>query len=98
MISRIYIIGRISDAKSINTQIRFSEAQRILEQNNLRAFNPVNTFLMYPDSREIAMKRNLQCLINSKAVYILKDSDHIIENHLEIMLAIKLNILIIHEY
>ena len=98
MISRIYIIGKINDANSINTQNRFSAAQTRLEKNNMRAFNPLNTFLMYPESREIAIKRNLQCLINSYAVYVLRDSDHNAENHIEIMLAIKLNILIIHEY
>lgn len=98
MISKVYIVGQIKDPLSVHTQIKFSDARIKLQKMNLIAFNPVDTFLMYPKSKEKAVKHNLESLLNCNAVYVLKDANRVADNQIEIMLALKLNILIMHEF
>jgi hypothetical protein len=96
MFSKIYIIGNIPDTPSVLVRKRFSEAKRKLEKFHVEVFNPVESF-EDTISKEDAIKKNISGLLNSNAVYVLNNSNAI-ENNIEIMLALKLNKLILHEF
>lgn len=96
--SKVYIIGRITDALSVSTQNKFAHAQKKLERLNIEVFNPIDSFLKYPASKEQAIKDNVNSLLNANAVYVLHDSCLVKENQIELLLATKLNKLIMHEF
>lgn len=95
MLSKVYIIGKIPYPVSLSTQKKFYNAQMRLERFNMKVHNPIKSYLQEDYSKEDAMKENLSRLMNANAVYILNDS--LPEDNIEIAMAMKLNILIMHE-
>lgn len=98
MISKVYILGTIKDASSLSTQNKFLQAKYKLEKMNIEAFNPVESYLMYPKSKDMARKYNIQKLLASNAIYILNEESNYTKNQIEIILALEFNILIMHEF
>jgi len=98
MPSKVYIIGSTNDALSIHTQQKFSKAQKQLERLNLKVFNPINSYLLFRESKEKAVKFNLQGLLDSNAVYVLKEALVNTKDQSELILAMKMNLLIMHEF
>ncbi|WP_412464278.1 DUF4406 domain-containing protein [Flavobacterium mekongense] len=99
MPSKVYIIGPMKDVKSLHTQQRFLKAQKQLEHLNLKVFNPLNSFLFYRESKEKAVRCNLHGLLDSNAVYVLKDAmTGSMKDQAELILAMKMNLLIMHEF
>ncbi|PJE41714.1 MAG: hypothetical protein CUR32_07710 [Flavobacterium sp.] len=99
MPSKVYIIGSTNDAMSLHTQQRFLKAQKQLELLNLKVFNPLNSFLLYRESKEKAVRCNLHGLLDSNAVYVLKDAmTSGMKDQAELILAMKMNLLIMHEF
>jgi hypothetical protein len=98
MPSKVYIIGKIPEVILPVTQKKFSDAQKKLENLNIEVFNPIQSFLDNPESREVAISNNIMSLLSSNAVYILNDISSISENQIELLLASKLNKLIMHEF
>jgi len=96
MFSKVYIIGKIPEHISVATQKKFSDAQKKLEKFNVEVYNPVEAFLPDSTSKEEALKQNISQLMKANAVYVLNEFNPS-ENNIEIMLAMKLNVLIMHE-
>lgn len=89
----------MKDAMSLHTQQRFLKAQEELERLNLKVFNPVNAFLLFGESKDKAVRFNLHGLLDSNAVYVLKDAiTGNSRDQAELILAMKMNLLIMHEF
>ncbi|UPT71087.1 MAG: DUF4406 domain-containing protein [Flavobacterium sp. JAD_PAG50586_2] len=97
MFSNIYIIGKIPDTLSVTVQKKFADAEKSLERFNSYIYNPVTSLLEGSLSREEAIKRNLCGLMNANAVYVLNEVNSG-EANLEVLMAVKLNKLILHEF
>lgn len=97
MFSNIYIIGKIPDTLSVTVQRKFADAEKRLERFNSYIYNPVTSLMEGSLSREEAVKRNLYGLMNANAVYVLNEVNSG-EANLEVLMAVKLNKLILHEF
>lgn len=98
MPSKVYIIGKIPEVILPGTQKKFFDAQKKLESLNVQVFNPIISFVDNPESKEDAIINNIMGLLGANAVYVLNDTSFVKENQLELLIALKLNKLIMYEF
>lgn len=89
-----YIIGDIQDWKTVKCQQKFEKAQVFLETKGYRVVNPVKKLINKKIKFEDANRINIRKLINCNVVYLLNPVSF---KNAELLLAIKLNMLIIQD-
>ncbi len=100
---RVYIAGKVTGEPLAQCTMKFGQAQKLVEAKGYEAVNPLK--LIYDDKdgldREVewieAMKICLINLLTCDAIYVLKDWQKSPGAMLEVSIAEKLKIQIIHE-
>lgn len=90
-----YIIGEIPNGITIKSRKQFESAQFFLERMGYRVINPVTNLVNLKLKFEEANKKNIRQLINCNVVYVLTSVSLENVKNVELLLAIKLNKLII---
>lgn len=92
-----YIIGEIPDRITIKCCHRFESAKFLLEKKGFRVFNPIDNLVNKRIKIQDAKKINFRQLINCNVAYLLPSVSLEMGKNAELLLAIKLNMLIIQE-
>lgn len=100
---RVYIAGKVTGEPLAQCTMKFGQAQKLIESKGYEAVNPLALIYDYKAglNREVEWNEAMKiCLINllaCDAVYVLKDWEKSPGAMLEVSLAEKLKIQIIHE-
>ncbi|WP_412476489.1 hypothetical protein [Flavobacterium sp. TBRC 19031] len=94
---KIYILGSIPPIISKNDILKFEKAEIQLGGYNTTIINPINNMINSELSRNEALRRNIQELVNVNAVYLLVEHNEFYLNSVELKLAFMLNLTIIHQ-
>ncbi|PJE41699.1 MAG: hypothetical protein CUR32_07630 [Flavobacterium sp.] len=94
---KIYILGSIPPIISKNDIQKFEKAEMQLSGYNTTIINPINNMTNSELSRNEALRKNIQELVNVNAVYLLVEHNEFYLNSVELKLAFMLNITIIHQ-
>jgi hypothetical protein len=94
---KIYILGSIPPIISKNDILKFEKAEIQLNGYNTTIINPINNMTNSELSRNEALRRNIQELVNANAVYLLAEHNEFYLNSVELKLAFMLNLTIIHQ-
>lgn len=94
---KVYIIGNIPSNISNITKNKFIRAQERLEKFGVEVYNPIISLINTKNKRKLAIKYNYKLLLDSDAVYILSDAFQDYERIPEIKIALKLDLIIMHE-
>jgi hypothetical protein len=92
-----YIIGEIPERITIKCRKDFENAQYILEKRGFNVINPLKNLLNKKIKSEDANKINIRQLLNCNVVYVLPTVSFEKPNNPELLLALKLNLLIIQD-
>lgn len=95
--NKIYIIGSIPNKINVETILRFSKAERELQEYSVEIVNPIRNLTDPNLSRELAHKKNISNLLESSAVYILSEPYSTIKLVPELKLSFLLNLIVIHQ-
>lgn len=93
----VYIIGETPQRINLSCQIKFKKAQILLEEKGFRVFNPIITLVNKKIKFEDANKINVRQLLNCNVAYVLNSVSLEKTNNAELLLALKLNMLIIQD-
>lgn len=93
----VYIIGNIPNELNFKSIDRFLSAEKQLNNFHLNVVNPARALLNSELSREEINRKNFLELINSKAIYLLNEDEEFYKKSLELKIANKLNLIIIHQ-
>jgi len=92
-----YIIGEIPNVITIKCRQQFANAQALLEEKGFRVINPIKNLDNNRIKFEDATKRNIRLLTDCNVVYLLPSVSLENVKSAELLLAIKLNMLIIQD-
>lgn len=91
----IYIIGEIPDIITIRCREKFKKAQLSLKEKRFNIINPIDIIDKNIKSENITQKK-ISALLLCNAVYILPCVTIEKTQNVELLLALKLNMLLIH--
>lgn len=94
MVYTVYIIGEISDNITISCREKFKKAQLSLEKINFNVINPIE--IIENIKIENKNQKKFSSLLQCNAVYILPCVTIEKTQNTELLLALKLNMLLIH--
>ena len=97
MVYLAYIIGEIPERITLKCQQKFGNAQLLLESMGFRVINPIKNLVSQKIKFQDANIINIRKLINCNAVYVLSSVSFENVKNAELLLAIKLNMLIIQD-
>lgn len=97
MTYKVYIIGEIPEKISVKCRQRFKNAKLLLENKGFTVFNPIDTLANKKIKIQDAKKSNFKQLIDCNAAYLLPSVSLKMGKNVELLLAIKLNMLIIQD-
>lgn len=97
MVYLAYIIGEIPDRITITCRQNFENAKLLLESKGFRVFNPIDNLINQKLKLEDAKKINIRQLINCNVAYVLPSVSFDKVKNAELLLAVKLNMLIIQD-
>jgi hypothetical protein len=92
-----YIIGNIPREINPNCLQQFENARIHLERKGIAVINPIDNLLNEKLTYEDACKINIGHLLNCNAVYILPSTSFETIKSPELLIAIKLNLLILQD-
>jgi hypothetical protein len=92
-----YIIGEIPENITIKCRQNFQNAQFFLEKKGFTVINPLKNLTNKRIKFEDAKKINFRQLINCNVVYVLPSISFENTRNAELLLALKLNMLIIQD-
>ncbi len=92
-----YIIGEIPKRITIQCRKNFETVQYVLEKRGFNVINPLKNLLNKKMNVVDANKINIRQLLNCNVVYILPSVSFDNTKNAELLLAIKLNLLIIQD-
>lgn len=92
-----YIIGEIPEKITIKCRQKFENAKFTLESQGFKVFNPIDNLVNKKINSQDAKKLNFQQLINCNVAYVLPSVSFEMGKNAELLLAIKLNMLIIQD-
>ena len=90
--SRIYIIGKLSPAITIQQRRKYHEAQTLLQRRGFEVVNPVALMEGENIGMEDVWRKGLQELLSCGSVYILNDVSFRKGENLELKIAMDLNL------
>jgi hypothetical protein len=96
MVYTVYIIGEISDRITICCREKFKKAQLFLEEKRFNVINPVEIIDNNKIESENINQKKIRALLQCNAVYILPCVTIEKTQNAELLLALKLNVLLIH--
>lgn len=94
---RIYIIGHIPKTITIDVKNKFEKAVNELKHFNASIINPIDTLIDERLKKPIAYRFNFNKLCSSHAVYILNEGINNANTIPEIKIALRLDLLILHQ-
>ena len=97
MVYLAYIIGEIPDGITIKCCHRFESAKFLLEKKGFRVINPIDNLFNKGIKIQDAKKINFRQLLNCNVAYVLSSVSLENVKNPELLLAIKLDMLIIQE-
>ena len=92
-----YIIGEIPDRITVKCRHKFENAQVLLEKKGFKVINPIDNLVNKKLKIQDAKKINFRQLINCNVAYILPSVSLEMGKNAELLLAIKLDMLIIQD-
>jgi hypothetical protein len=92
-----YIIGEIPEKITIKCRRRFENAKFLLENNGFKVFNPIDNLVNKKINSQDAKKLNFKQLINCNVAYVLPSVSFEMGKNVELLLAVRLNMLIIQD-
>jgi hypothetical protein len=95
LICKVYIIGAVPLEISNSCQNKFRKAKLLLESRGFSVVNPVESIVDESIGVEEAVRINLQSLLQCDAVYILPCVTLDKSRNVELLMALKLNVLTI---
>ena len=95
---KIYILGYVPSQIDVESRKRFAEAEMALSRSGFR--NIRNKVKVLEDKKLTtleASRYNLNMLIESDAVYLLSDKSDRLSESVELKIAMRLNLVVIHD-
>jgi len=92
-----YIIGEIPEKITIKCRQRFASAKSTLKNKGFKVINPIDNLVNKKINIQDAKKLNFQQLINCNVAYVLPSVSFEMGKNVELLLAVKLNMLIIQD-
>jgi hypothetical protein len=92
-----YIIGEIPDRITVKCRHKFENAKFLLEKKGFKVINPIDNLVNKKLKIQDAKKINFRQLLNCNVAYILPSVSFEMGKNAELLLAIKLDMLIIQD-
>ena len=92
-----YIIGEVPNVITIKCRQHFNNAQLLLERMGFNVVNPIKNLENTRIKKEDAVKRNVRLFTDCNIAYVLSTLSFENVKNAELLLAIKLNMIIMQE-